>query len=881
LARSLVSYDRMVAETEAWPLSSRAAYELGTVRLAQSSPGYLTPDTEKLAGGLEKWLRPRARGLTLEVLRQIRDNAWLSPAEQVVPLADYLVRLARRYIELQGNRVGLRPGLAIGSSERAARWRWLSYLLPEDLLTAAIAVTEGVEPAGEQVHLSTPHLEKILNEQDLAETHLHVGAAVPFPLLWAALLGSLADNPPREQELERGGPPPFGSGKAYLGKLLEAATARLVMASFLEEQEQGRQETGFEPFCYDREGGLARVAFRLAWHKTSTVHEEILHILARLGWKQGVSELPLCLTIYRKLLSPRSEACRSRSDSAELACLDPLSAWLKPAPGKALPETRFATRALAYLCNHGKSDRLFERIFWQYQRVRCSTFRHLVEEPGTGGLDWFGRHYQRISAMRKKLDGSIYRCALESESTNVRLGALEARLAPPETWPEVYSEVCKLAKQAIEFARNGKQGAHTALPEVALIFHFIKEREDRSSKRLHADPGPAGVFGCRFGRWFHQRLQQAYAIECALERDPEILLLLRGLDVANAELAVPMWACLPLFERVRQASIRAAERLSRRWPEWQASPLQITCHLGEDFVRLIQGLRRIHEPIEFGLLATGSRIGHAVALGLDPSEWSTNCATLPQTAEERLDDLLWELDRYGRGDIAPSAMGRLEYARREVVRLGQQIYARRCNSDDLLKVRKLLHSPVALAELGYPFLRQPKWYPEGMEEAFTLLWSYLSDRRVFERGQEMEEVQAGHLEVAFLRSAQQWLRRQLGRLEITIESNPSSNLLIGELRSLEEHPAFRLLPLPSTREPEESPLMLSVNVDDPVTFASHLANEYAHIYFALIRREVPSQEALTWLGQVRDYGWRSRFTLRASRRRSNLRRFSFPSLAGL
>ena len=64
--------------------------------------------------------------------------------------------------------------------------------------------------------------------------------------------------------------------------------------------------------------------------------------------------------------------------------------------------------------------------------------------------------------------------------------------------------------------------------------------------------------------------------------------------------------------------------------------------------------------------------------------------------------------------------------------------------------------------------------------------------------------------------------------------------------------------------------MLSISTDDPTTFASHLADEYAHIYFALTRNQVPSEEALAWLDEVRRHGWRSRFSLCASRRPENL-----------
>jgi adenosine deaminase len=107
----------------------------------------------------------------------------------------------------------------------------------------------------------------------------------------------------------------------------------------------------------------------------------------------------------------------------------------------------------------------------------------------------------------------------------------------------------------------------------------------------------------------------------------------------------------------------------------------------------------------------------------------------------------------------------------------------------------------------------------------------------------------------------------LRELEITIESNPSSNLLIMNLLGLEDHPVMTLgpgLPATATAGSPAPPLLLSINSDDPVTFATSLADEYAHLYFALVRRGVAAQEAMRWIDQLRENGWRSRFTLTAN-----------------
>ena len=53
----------------------------------------------------------------------------------------------------------------------------------------------------------------------------------------------------------------------------------------------------------------------------------------------------------------------------------------------------------------------------------------------------------------------------------------------------------------------------------------------------------------------------------------------------------------------------------------QKRKLKMTYHAGEDFLDLTDGLRAIDEVIRFCGLHRGSRIGHALALGLDPYKY--------------------------------------------------------------------------------------------------------------------------------------------------------------------------------------------------------------------------------------------------------------------
>lgn len=866
------------AAAEAWPFTAEAAFRHCTLHFTRT-PGHLydTP-TQRLADDLEAWLRPRAAGLSLVVLHRIIDRAWFDGAPAHRPLVAILTDLAERTLESHGPTVILYRDSHRDADlgQRLAHFRWLSLLLPPDLLVAALSSVRAIEPRTDRVCLLTPQLAAIL-ASPVAETHVHLGAALSFSLLWSSLLSSLGHDPAEVAKLGKGSEPiPFGDAPRFLAMLLAAAIGRTLIASFLWHRERTGSPATFSAFLH-RE--LPNIAARMRWTDGSAEAERALRLALGVlatgvipPYFRSVDTVAVARLsrLYGALLAlPSAPAATTL---LEVHARDPLSAWLTPSPGLALPETRFAARAITYLRGPGAGDKDFACLFWQYQRVRGRTYQHLIQQPGTAGLDWFQRHYDRISPLRKSIEEAMVASALDLEASDLPSGiaALEVRTAPAAAWYEVRDEVRRVARagKALADHRSSRVGIRPsrasatrfASTEIGLTLHFLKQREACAvgGRRLHADPNQP-AHGVRYGAWAYSRLQEALAIKGALESSPELLLVLRGLDIASTELAIPTWAAIPFFHLVRRASLIASERLACRFSDWRVPPLRVTCHAGEDYTRLPEGLRRVHELIEFGVIGTGDRIGHGLSLGHDPERWARGAAAIPQPAEERLDDLLWELDRYARGDVGVDS-GRYAHARAEAARIAREIYGDP-DLDRLLEARRLRHDPRVLTRIGYPFLHR---VPPPIDPVERLVHRHLTDTGVFRRGQHLEIVRPSADEIAMLQAVQAWLRRELARLEITVETNPSSNLLLGDMLSLEEHPSFRLAPLPGHALEGRCPVLLSVNADDPLCFATSIADEMAYLYGALLRSGVADCDALTWLAARREQGYRSRFTLSAS-----------------
>lgn len=817
------SHDFLLAETCAWPFWSDAAFDSSATVLVELASGQLDIRTHRLANELEGWLRPRARGVSLNALAGIRAHCWFdlhrdgsSRHRLTVPLARLLTRVATDHLTVIGDRVALRRDTKVPEADLAERWRRLTFAFPADLIIAALSQASGRPPPCDYVDVSSAGLSSALGRVPLVNVHLHLGAALPFELLWTHLMSAVALSPPDAAKLDAVKAPPFGSGERFLRMLSSAAAARILLARFLWRpvggNDFGRFATGFASAIPDAAALLAAIA-ALAVGGEPPRAARLRRVLAR--------------------LSPPSRT--ELASVADIVARDPLSAYGKPTAAQA--ETHFLHAALDRL-ERGPPDSLFGATFWQYVRVRGATFRWVTHEAGTAGLDWFNMHFDRLRVLKAAVpDRVLAESALALESRSGDLHTIEVRTAPKRHWREIEM-----------LGRDVLTAPHAPTTRRALILHFLREyRPDVGPP--HADPRGAR-YRSRYGRYFVQRRREAIAIERAIRLRPWLLDVVRGLDACKLELAVPTWVLKPLFERIRAKSRAVAGGNARE--------LRLTLHAGEEFVRLVQGIRRVHEPLEFGLLRRGDRLGHALALGVDPEDWAVSHRVVAQSAMERLDDLLWEWARHTTREMrAPPA--RAKHLGDEIAHHSEQIYGRPCAAPDLVAARELRHNSRALALLGYP---NPQGTSPPSSGPLRLLWSYLADAEVYVRGEHILEVATSDGETKVVTGLLKWIRRKLSAAGVAIEATPTSNVLVGD-GSMDSHPLFRWVPFDSggsPRQRRERP-RVAVGDDDPITFATNLGQEIAHLYHAARRRGMSEDVARKWTVSIARGGHAVSFAL--------------------
>lgn len=454
-----------------------------------------------------------------------------------------------------------------------------------------------------------------------------------------------------------------------------------------------------------------------------------------------------------------------------------------------------------------KRMQTFRELWAQMTRIRVMLYRHLVHDPARSGLDEFARRFKRLNEYMVLTDSvrEEVAAAMEPES-ELTIESLELRKKP--------GGISRLRRmeQLSKRLSGGPLGKRPSINRTA-VPHRCRANP-RLTWTLHfiRDSGREGGIGEQI-RSHHVTARKLAA---AIRYWPELLQSIRGLDVASRELSGPLWAVAPQLQYVRKESVGVCAGYSG------LQPFRITVHAGEDFRHLLSGLRAIHEPFWWELMRRGDRIGHALALGRDPQEW---CARHPEVIQPRLErmfDLAWMLDFVYARRLQQVAGAALHSAEGE-------LHGHLQSWDKDYGVREFV---AVVRQIGKPWLWNILDGPHWSHHPFAgKHWSLVREilRRYGKRDDTVTVRTEG--DGGLLVALRDELARLLARWRTPIEINPSSNLLIGDLPHPLAQPLFRLDPFDRK---ETRGLVLTLSADDPVCFATSLADEFAYAWAGLV-----------------------------------------------
>lgn len=433
----------------------------------------------------------------------------------------------------------------------------------------------------------------------------------------------------------------------------------------------------------------------------------------------------------------------------------------------------------------------------------------------------------RPRVRRQRFDRML---SLATEAPCLRI--LELRIAPQKTlkgWRDFFT----LWRDRYDPGPAGKGVA----PGVAIRFvvHFIR------------DANPASVKECNlhFGKLRRSLDRQTALLQLFRRSHPDLAAPIVGIDVANLErgcgpeLFAPYLLLLRGEDRLAGSADHAAlecwGRLAARGlhrPPPQLPTLGLTYHAGEDFHHPVAGMRSMSGLVR-NVLRPGDRIGHGLAVGIDITRYQRERGNVGMPNGVLLDDLVW-LRREAR--VLGCWVGEPQRWGDEVINeMARYIYGADVSEQDVELLQDARYST-------------PRAADARKSPASALAHLEATDAGIRERRAEMasSERSASLLAAsAVATEVQAATIRSMRDAGISVEANPTSNLVTGAVDRLGDHPFFRYLEVLGEQT------IVSINSDDPGVFGTRIDVEYALMFEAMLENGFDRQRALDVLDRTR------------------------------
>lgn len=411
---------------------------------------------------------------------------------------------------------------------------------------------------------------------------------------------------------------------------------------------------------------------------------------------------------------------------------------------------------------------------------------------------------------------------------------------------------------------------------IGIIYHLIKHGEDYEQGSCFArkdDTSEIDIYKkFSFGRARFQYAAVTSAICDVRDLCPAVSRLIVGIDAASLEIPTEPWVFAPAFTeaRRRNAILSYEGKISEN-----KALLGVTYHVGEDFRHPLSGLRHVDEAIRYLKMRVGDRIGHGLVLGIDINRWFRLHGLIAVSRIEWMENCLWLWSIISK-EAAPSTISKhFKYVENQIMKSAHEIYG----SLDGVTIESLYQSYVNktrpieyIQSIAVSHQHDCKGDIDCFRSSdskklfhcildrenissWTEEWLSLSYHCSYYKTKMDEPILIipAPEQIELTISLQQYLREKIANLGLVVESNPSSNSVIGEMDGVLQHPVGDL------RNNDLDSVMASINTDDPSVFNASVANEHAQIYYSLRHRGNSIEKSLSMVDELREIGLRTSF----------------------
>jgi hypothetical protein len=526
---------------------------------------------------------------------------------------------------------------------------------------------------------------------------------------------------------------------------------------------------------------------------------------------------------------------------------------------------------------------LQKNIFYKYLLLRTDFRNELIQvnrQVGFANFYYYQDRKEYFIYNRKPYEDELTRLAVNETIQRRRIKSLENRIGPKKNarlFNKAIKDYQKIAKETDTTEQVNSE-------DVSYVISFPKYYE----KLI---PHEARNYNLRK----KYNCQSQYLADMLLGEYPYKKYIM-GIDACSHEMACRPEAFGQAFrfltdiEYTYSYEEKNDEKIIQRY---RGKRLNVTYHAGEDFLDIVDGVRAIDEAMLFCNMKRGSRIGHALALGISPEKYyayKNNVLLLPK--QILLDDIAWlicrsdELGCVMDVGLRTSLMETFvdlykdvydKYMPREMGDVTMYEYFQswklRGDNPDLYKeLDNKKFNDYIKRKVKLPFDRYElnDKIPSSIRETEKYRWLYYNyhfTEKVRSEGDKIYEFKVDNRYAKAVRNVQDGMIRELVNKGIGIETNPSSNYLIGTIEKYDEHPIIRFNSRKLKKGQDNNmSLSVSINTDDQGVFDTSLENEYALMTLALKKAKDENNNPLydiediyEWIDYVRDMGIQQTF----------------------
>lgn len=775
-------------------------------------------------------------------------------------------------------------------------WSEISRVITPDVLIAGYFVQCGIESVQylrslpDNIFLSDKLFSKV-SGRGLAETHLHLSAGMSYQSVWEAVT-----DPGAQRVTSRAKASSYQKRQrreqTQYNQLIIAGWLRLMIAKYL-EAETGRDITQF----YLRDLPLPEDA----------LEQKILRLVLYGDEDENRSAVLSGLTETRdQCLSILKERFGVDSALKELDALlrGPYRRYRDLHTSPELLLLFFSLKHIRRFPEHGG----FQQVLLCYLRIKNQYFSHKLQSMGMQGLTFFRGYFAEAVSSLNVLQGEdaqkrklAYQAAFRNQFHCSDLKKLEVKISPPAAAGDYRVTISGQLQELFEsYLGVLKERDDTeCTPTLGVVYHLIRENTRRMPGdtcwvvRTSAGPGDMISSLRRQNSSFVEGLQYL------LRKVPYLSEYVVGLDVASEELYAEPWVYAPVYHKARNRHSTYPIQLETGDP---IQNIGFTYHVGEDYHHVISGLRHIDEVLTYFGYKAGDRLGHGMALQINLEEWVHDNEVVSIPTMEHLENLLWLWSLCN--EDAENLLEYLPGLEREIMDLAVRLYhnvkglsphvlwsAYRkkfkeldeefCDQMEAVYLQPAEADAAIAVQRQYPFQRSfcaRVWqgYPECRLAAGDPVWD--ADKLLltyycpaYDRCYHKPYFTSiSPSKLPLYQAVQAYMRRKVQHMGVYIETNPTSNLLIGDIRSFQEYPIDSLNDH-LLREPTSSAVLISVNSDDPLLFNTNIENELALVYHMLLYRGIGREQIISWIDKVRQYGLDSSFIRTVKSRQTQIR----------